>query len=211
MRPRRHGAWSRGPSTSPLAAVSAINYPRHFALLAVAAVALFFIEPLSFPPWLARFTFFFTLFGALHAVALVAALRAGALWRRAAFVVVTSALSGVVPYAGIALARLVSLDAVALIAAMAFGSLVGASGYWLLVRTFWFSKLNSRDGAIAVSLCVGATVSGFVLAVVLSGFGSHNSVVTDLLPTVFWWYAFSYSLWRSERPGTAANNRWRGP
>jgi hypothetical protein len=192
--------------------MGAINYPRHFAYLAVAAVALIFmlVEPLPFTQSPDnRFTFFFALFGTLHALALVTALRAGPLWRRGIFVAITAALSGCIPFAGIELSRVLGLES--LVAAMGLASAVGASAYWLLVRTFWFPSVNFPGGLFAVSLCVGATLSGLLLATVLSGFGANNLPAGDVIPTVLWWGAFSYSLWESEKPTVAANNRSRGP
>ncbi len=192
--------------------MGALNYPRHFVYLGIALVALMVVQPLSFTTWPDRFTFFFALFGALHATALVMALRAGPLWRQITFVPITAALSGSVPYVGLALPRALGLDGgFVLIAAMVLGSAVGASAYWLLVRAFWFPNVDVPDGAKAVSLCVAATLLGIMLATALSGFGARHSLVGDVIPTVLWWNAFSYSLWKSERPTMAANNRWRGP
>ena len=192
--------------------MSPINYSRHFAYLAIAVVALVLVESSSLTLWLDRFRSSYALFGALHALALVAALRAGSIGRRIIFVVVTGALSASVPYAGIALPSALGLDGgFAFFGAFAFGSAIGALGYWMLVRAFWLPNMDLSDALFSVSLCVGATALGLFLSAVLSGFGAHHSALTDAPLTVLWWYAFSYSLWKSQGSAMAANNRWRGP
>jgi hypothetical protein len=191
---------------------SAINYPRHFAFLVIAVAVLLVVEPTSFTPWPDRFTFFFALFGALHATALVMALRAGPIWRRLTFIPITAVLSAIVPYLGLAVPRALGLDGgFSLVGAMTVGSAAGACAYWMLVRAFWIPTLEASDWVRTLAFCVAATPLGMMLATVLSGFGAHHSVLGDIVPTALWWFAFSYSLWRSERPAMAANNRWRGP
>jgi hypothetical protein len=185
-----------------------IRYPRHFACLAVAALALINVVPLSVPSWLDRFTFFSALDGLLHAGAVVLALNVAASWiKRLTFAAITAVLSGGVPYFGLAFERPLGLDGTAaFLAAFAIGSAGGAAAYWLLVRVFWIRSLTAASLMRTIAFCVGATLVSFAMAVLVSGFGRTPSVVGDVLPTVCWWLAFSYSLYLSERAGMTANN-----
>jgi hypothetical protein len=74
------------------------------------------------------------------------------------------------------------------------GSIVGASGYWLLVRLFWLRSLRPGDLVRTIALCVGGTLLSVGALVVLQ----TRVEISETLMTVGWWFAFSISLYWSE-------------
>lgn len=89
--------------------------------------------------------------------------------------------------------------ALVLLSASAFG----ASGYWILVRLFWLKSLRSADLIATVALCMITTAVSWMGAGILKSLGSVD--VSDLLPTLAWWVAFSISLYWSEVRRTREN------
>jgi hypothetical protein len=73
------------------------------------------------------------------------------------------------------------------------GSVIGSSGYWLLVRLFWLKSLHRADWLKTVALCVAATLASYAAVEVL-----NPRVDPYLIATVTWWFAFSISLYWSE-------------
>jgi hypothetical protein len=99
-------------------------------------------------------------------------------------------------------------DSVRFILLWVFASAFGASGYWILVRSFWLRSLRFVDLIKTVALCVPATVLSWVGAgmVTSQGAAQPTSVAWDiggLMPTAAWWVAFSFSLYWSEVRGNA--------
>jgi hypothetical protein len=182
--------------------MQAINYRRHFAVLLVAAafLSLFFDAIAEIIP-INRIHTYFGLIGSLHAVALVIALRLRAsVKRRLAFVVITTVLSMGVPYAG-ALAGLLGLkNEVGFFSMFAVASSVGAVAYWVLVRVFWLPCLTVLSSLKTVCFCVIGTLVSLLVAGIVTGSGTRPSPAMPYeLPTLFWWMAFSGSLYLSDR------------
>jgi len=168
--------------------VGHFNYGRHFALLAVAVLLAFLIShwDLFGEPFLPTFA----ANGALHAAALVLALREPALLvRKCLFVAIAAALSIVTLYVGIiALQLFAALPSTErLYAVLAVCSVAGAITYGSLIRFFWMKKFSSRL-ILAISLaCAAAAMLAFLVA-------SQFKFVEGWWLTAAWWLAFSASL-----------------
>jgi hypothetical protein len=164
-------------------------YRRHFALLAAAIVVTFLIGHWDIlgEPFLPTFA----VNGALHASALVLALRERALLvRKCLFVALAAALSIVTLYIGIFGLQLFEVlpSTERLYAVLAVCSATGAITYGLLIRFFWMKRFSSRF-ILAISLaCAAATMLAFLIA-------SQLKQVQGWWLTAAWWFAFSGALW----------------
>lgn len=165
------------------------HYPRHFAVLAAAAVVLilqsrwgFFSEALL-PT--------FAISGALHALAVVVALRAPSAWlRKCSFVALAAVLSVLILYIGIlSLALFAILPANArLYMALGACSAAGAMTYGSLIRLYWVQKFSSRF--------ILAIAAGCVLGTSFAFFARHYfPFLAGWWLAAAWWFAFSGGLW----------------
>jgi hypothetical protein len=179
----------------------ALAYRPHFVYLVAAAAVLALLCVWPLPLWVDRFDFFLATYGVLHATALALALnRVGAHIRRIIFVVLTGLLSIAAPWFGLVCARALRLtDSTVLTGAFALTSAAGAASYWLLIRTTWIPRLSFYSLGTTVVLCTCATVISVLGASALTGYGASPSLGADLIPTVAWWFTFSWSLWIAER------------
>jgi hypothetical protein len=169
--------------------MTVVNYPRHFAYLALGAIAVFAVMRLREEDEIT----YLLLNGFLHAGAVVCALRGAAPWlRRALFVAIAPALSFAALYA-VSLAP--SLAAQFL--RFCLVSVIGAASYWCLVRAFWIPKLTAFSLLSAVSLCTTVTLV-WALTFRHSLFFAIKPLVLTI-HTLCWWLAFSFSLFLSER------------
>lgn len=178
-----------------------LNYPRHFLLLGCGSVVLLFLTRLSISLVYDRLFFLFGLSGALHAIAVVLALRAkSSRLSYFGFVVATVALSIAAPLAGLKLIELLGLNGITTIfVALALTSAIGAVSYWLLVRGFWARFLSPLSLLLTVGSCTLATLSAsFTLSVL--------PFPRDALLPMIWWFAFSASLFAGDRHDAAANS-----
>jgi hypothetical protein len=165
------------------------HYPRHFGVLAAAAVVL--ILP-------SRWGFFseallptFAISGALHALAVVVALRApSALLRKCSFVVLAAALSALTLYIGIlSLALFAVLPADArLHMALGICSAAGAMTYGSLIRLYWLQKFSSRFILAIAAGCVLGTFFAFLAR-------HYFPFLAGWWLAAAWWFAFSGGLW----------------
>jgi hypothetical protein len=178
-----------------------LDYRRHFFLLGCGSVALVVVMAIPTSLVYDRLCVLFGVSGALHAIAVVLALRSKpSLLSRLGFVVAAAALSIAAPFAGLTLIDLLGLYGVVnIFLALALTSAIGAVSYWLLVRGFWARFLSPRSLLVTVGSCVLAT---FIAAVA-------NSVVPclrdALLPTL-WWCAFSACRLIADRHNMATNS-----
>jgi hypothetical protein len=185
--------------TSP-ARVQRLNYPRHFlwlacfsALLAAATRRHMIVLPL--PSFLS--------YGALHASALVLALRVRrSIGRKCLFVALAATLSavtlGVIMLCRHLVASLPGNGG--LFALLGLSSVTGALTYGVLIRTFWIPELRAAS-LIAMSLgCMLATFLAFLTL-------SHFAQLGRWWLAVLWWFAFSGGLWGCER--WQSPQRWR--
>jgi hypothetical protein len=185
--------------------MTVIRYPRHFALVAAAAVIVVLLPRLPLPVWVNGFAFFFAATGLLYAGTLILALNAPvSLPKRLAFAGISALLSGGAPFVGLSLGSLLKFgDSVALPAAFAIASAAGAAAYFFLVRALLIPGLAARWGWRMPAMCAAGTVLLYATAVVGSSYGIYRSVL-DALPTIGWWLSFSLSLYLAERAGAAA-------
>jgi hypothetical protein len=83
------------------------------------------------------------------------------------------------------------------------GSAIGASGYWLLVRMFWLKSLRGADWLRTVALCVTATLLALHALQMFDGYvrgvAKLNADTMSPILTVAWWFAFSISLYLSDK------------
>lgn len=169
--------------------MTVINYPRHFAYLALGASVLFTALRLHFS--LAGLA----LNGTLHAAAMVLALRGSAAWLRSTvFVASAAALSYFVLYTAVFVPA-AAYHYIGYCVASAFG----AALYWYLVRGFWLPDLTIASLLRTVGLCAAVTL------VWQTSTRSSLSLINPwnlTVHTLCWWLAFSFSLYLSERAGT---------
>jgi hypothetical protein len=143
----------------------------------------------------------FALYGALHASALVFALRARLpVGRACAFIVMAAALSAMTLRVGLFAAQSLGTirpDAV-LYTVLGFSAAAGVAAYGILIRV---SGLHALLGARALAM----TSIGCSLAAPAALFSmTHLPLLGRWWLAVLWWYAFSVSLWYAERPRSAA-------
>lgn len=180
--------------------MSILNYPRHFLLLGCGSLALVLLTRLPTSLVYDRLWCLFGLSGALHAMAVVLALRSRSLWlSRFAFVVAAAALSMAAPFAGLKVIDLLGLRGIATIfPALALTAAIGAASYWLLVRVLWARFLSLRSLLGAIGSCVVATLIASVATGVVP-------FLREALLSTLWWLAFSASLWIADRHNTVVN------
>lgn len=166
-----------------------LHYPRHFAVLAAAAVVFFLPSRWGF--FNAALLPTFAISGALHALAVVVALRAPfTLLRKSAFVILAAVLSGLTLYVGIlSLALLGVLPANArLYMTLGVCSAAGAMTYGSLMRLYWLPKLSSRFILAIAACCTLATLLAFLAR-------HFFPFLAGWWLAAAWWFAFSGGLW----------------
>jgi hypothetical protein len=168
-----------------------INYPRHFAYLALAAIVVFAVSRLQDP------SIFMLSNGFLHAAAVICALRDAATWlRRALFAAAAPILS-----IGAFYVTTLLPSAAAQYVGFCLVSVVGAASYWCLVRAFWIHNLTFNSLLRAVSLCAAVTLLWDLTFRHSLFFAIKPLILT--IHTLCWWLAFSFSLYLSERARSA--------
>ncbi len=172
--------------------VRRLNYSRHFLWLACFSVVLavtsrrhMIVLPLAS----------FLSYGALHAAALVLALRVPRSIERQCLFVVFSAILSAGTLGIIMLGRHIvgSLPGNGgIFALLGLSSVTGALTYGVLIRVFWIPELRAGSLA-AISLgCMLATLLAFFTL-------SHFALLGRWWLAVLWWFAFSGGLWWCER------------
>jgi hypothetical protein len=176
-----------------------LNDRRHFCLLGCGSMALVVLTRLPASLVYDRFGFLLGLSGALHAIAVVLALRLTSSWlSRLGFVVAAAALSMAAPFVGLTLVGLTMIDLLGLYGleniflALALTSAIGAASYWLLVRGLWARFLSPRSLLVTVGSCLLATLIASVIIGVVP-------FLCDILLSMLWWLAFSASLLLADR------------
>ena len=164
-------------------------YRRHFALLAAATALVFLLGrwELFDEPFLPTFA----MNGALHACALILALRAPQiLVRKLLFIALAAALSILTLYVGMVtlqlFAGLPSTERLCMVLAICAAS--GAITYGSLVRVFWIPKFSSRFILAICAVCASAAL----FALVARGYAPF---LGGWWIAAVWWFAFSGALW----------------
>jgi hypothetical protein len=167
---------------------SALRYPLHFALLACCGVLLIALTRLHLATPL---SFSFALYGALHAAALIAALRARhPIWRKCLFIAAAAALSAATFRCGIIAGQLLgaSRGNAALYAVPGLSAATGAAAYGVLIHLSGIYGLTARSLAVICVTCMLATCAAFFTLTRFHSLGRWWLAV-------LWWYAFSGGLW----------------
>ena len=185
-----------------------IRYKLHFATLTVAAVVFLLAKDLEFPYWISNFNFFqYGLMGALHATCIVVSLRhrkPSRLIIALSFITLATVWSAATPILGlwgsivwVPFFDFLRRNRVGPLSILLTGSAIGASGYWLLVRLFWWKSLRRADWLRTMALCLLATL---LPAVALDVLNPRMDISSPTI-TIAWWFAFSISLYWSETSG----------
>ena len=164
------------------------RYPLHFSLLACFGVLLIAVTQLHLP---AGLSLSFALYGALHAAALVMALRAHhPVWRKCSFVAAAAALSAMTLHFGIFAGQLLgtSREDAALYAVLGLSGAAGAAAYAVLIHLSGIYELTSRSLAVLCASCMLAACAAFFTLMRFHFLGRWWLAV-------LWWYAFSGGLW----------------
>ena len=205
--------------------MTTLSYKRHFLTLGLAVAILHFSwQALDATPLVGdlRFAAFLALPGAFHAASVVVSpKRKGTFARIICFIGLAALLNVVAFFTGLValpilpvvpvIVRLVPQlrhigdstpgDSLRILFFVLCASACGSLAYWLLVRWFWLTALRRRDLWRTMALCTIATPLAFVGLGILGSTPAHfNSTrsIAEILPTVFWWFAFSISLFWSE-------------
>jgi len=164
------------------------RYPLHFLLLACFGVLLIAMTWLHFATDL---SVSFALYGALHASALIIALRAHhPFWRNCIFIGAAAGLSAMTLHVGIAAAHWLGTSGgnAALYAALGLSALTGAATYGVLIRLCGVFELSARALAVMCANCMLAAYAAFFTL-------AHFHFLGRWWLAVLWWYAFSGGLW----------------
>jgi hypothetical protein len=167
-------------------------YPRHFLLLTGFSILVGVMSRLHF---LSDLSVSFALYGALHASALVLALRARhPIGQKCLFIAMAAGLSVLALRVGILGMHLTGTlpGNVGLYSALGFSALMGAVSYGVLIRIFRIYELNAVSIA---GIAVGCTLATYLAAYTLA----HSQFLGRWWLAVLWWYAFSSGLWYCER------------
>ncbi len=167
-------------------------YSRHFVCLTCFSALIGLAAHL---PLFANVSLSFALYGGLHALALVIALRVRQPpWRMTLFVGVAAAISVLTLRAGLlALQLLGSLPGnLRLYAALGLATMLGALAYGLLIRQSKMYPFPASALALISLGCVAAAYVGFFTL-------AHGHGPGRWWLAVLWWYAFSAGLWYFDR------------
>jgi hypothetical protein len=191
-------------STRTLDAMERISFRRHFILLAIASVLLLALRD---APSLLKSENNFVLYGVLHALTVVGALRRPIpALEVGTFIVAGAILSLGAVYAGMyfggAFGILVS-DTFTIYAMLVAGSAVGAITYGLIVRLLWLRQLPFPSIALIATGCALTTLATALLQ-------PHGPTLGVLL-TLIWWWTFSALLWSQTVRPWHLTMRWSGP
>jgi hypothetical protein len=172
-----------------------LSYPRHVALLGSFTAALVLLNALL-PRYPLAATF--ALYGALHASALVLALRSPQPLPRGLLFIAMAACLSVLTLSVAMLARpLVGSLPVTwgLYALLGVSSVTGAVTYGTLIRLYWMPELTLGRLAVVAVSCLLATVLAFFTL-------SHVPLLGRWWLAALWWYGLSAGLWLCERHHT---------
>ena len=167
-------------------------YPRHFALLACFSVLIGVISSLHLVHDISAAV---AMYGALHASALIFALRSRhAIWRKCSFIAIAAALSVLALHVGTSAGQLTGVGPgnVNLYWLLALSAATGAVTYGLSIRLFGIRALTLPAlAAIAATSPLATCIGGFTL--------THFHFLGPWSLAVVWWHAFSAGLWYFDR------------
>jgi hypothetical protein len=163
-------------------------YTRHFLLLAGFSVVVVALTRLRL---LTDLSVCSAVYGALHASAVVLALRSGQpLWRLCLFIVLAAVFSVLTLRIGLFAGHLTGglPGNTSLYAVLGFSAAIGALAYGILIRLFGYFALTIAGLALIAAGCM--------LAACLALFSLQQAhFLGRWWLAVLWWYAFSGGLW----------------
>ncbi len=194
---------------TPRTAMPQIRYRLHFLTLIPAALVFWLLSMLlnAMPAESGATLLTFGAMGVLHATSLAISLRgrpAAMLGKTVIFVTRVGLLSVVTVFSPLLLVPFMKLfgippvhrDTLVALLFPAFASAFGASGYWLLLRSFWLKSRKLVGLIPTVALCSLATLVSWPSGAKTTSLGRD---IADLIPTFGWWVAFSLSLYFGDR------------
>jgi hypothetical protein len=183
---------------SPDLRAKILLYPRHFLLLACFSVLMGVLSRLHLT---ANLSVFCALCGALHAVALVLAVRVRqAIWRNSLFIVIAAALCVITFQLGTIERRATLPGNIGLYTVLGLSAVIGAVSYGTLIRLTGMCALTIREiAAIAVG-CMFAAFAGLLTV-------SHFHFLGSWWLAALWWFTFSGGLWYFDHRHSAADQR----
>jgi hypothetical protein len=179
------------------------RYPLHFSLLACFSLLLIAMTQLRLATDL---SLSFALYGALHAAALIIALRAHhPIWRKCLFIAAAAVLSAMTLHFGIIAGQLLgtSRGNAALYAVLGLSGALGAAAYGVLIHLSGIYQLTSRPLAV---ICVNCLLATCAAIFTLTRFHSPGRWWL----AVMWWCAFSGGLWYFDKRNQRAVPGRRG-
>lgn len=196
--------WLRAP-------MKMIRYGLHFSILSVAIAIFWLARNVDLPTQIINFrVVHLGLMGVLYATAIVTSLRDLKAARPVVilfFIALVTTWSIATPilglWASIAWVPLFKSPHPNLgtIFILLTGSVIGASGCWILVRLFWLKFLRRADWLKTAALCaIGTSLAFTVSKLTLSSpkLSVYAADLVELVLTAAWWSAFSLSLYWSE-------------
>jgi hypothetical protein len=186
------------------ASLDHFRYPLHFSLLTCFGLLLVAMTQLHLATDLSHS---FALYGALHAAALVIALRAHhPIWRKCLFIAAAAALSAMTLRCGIIAGQLLgtSHGNAALYAVLGLSAATGAAAYAALIHLSGIYELTSRSLAVLCVSCMLATCAAFFTLTRFHFLGRWWLAV-------MWWCAFSGGLWYFDKRNRSAVPGRRAP
>lgn len=179
--------------SDPAVVSKVLRYPRHFLLLACFSVLIAVLNRLH-PA--GDLSISFALYGALHASALVLAVRGHpTVWGKCLFIAFAASLCVLTfRFAAVARELLGAVPGgVAFYALLGLSSIIGAASYAILIRlSGWYALTITEIGAIAAGCMLAAFASLFTT--------SHFHALGAWSFAVLWWFTFSGGLWYFDRP-----------
>lgn len=166
----------------------ALFYPRHFLLLACFSMLIGVMSQLHLT---GNLSVAFALYGALHAVALVFAVRSRQeIWRKCLFIGVAAALCVMTFHFGsVAREQSAALPGkVGLYSPLGLSAFIGAASYGTLIRLSGIYALTMGELAAIAAGCAFAAYFSLFTA-------SHFHFLSSWWLAVPWWFTFSGGLW----------------
>lgn len=188
----RQGSNLRRHHSNPAVESKALFYPRHFLLLACFSLLIGVMSQLHLT---GNLSVAFAMYGALHAVALVLAVRSRQeIWGKCLFIGFAAALCVMTfRFGSFAREQSAALPGkVGLYSPLGLSAFFGAASYGTLIRLSGIYALTMGE--------LAAIAAGCVLAAYLSLFtASHFHFLGPWWFAVLWWFAFSGGLWYFDR------------
>jgi hypothetical protein len=193
-----HSGRDAARRSSPSVDSKVLVYPRHFLLLVCSSVLMYVLSRLHLT---GNLSVFFALCGALHAVALVLAVRVRqAIWKKCLFIVMAAALCVMTFEIGTLGRQLTLPGNIGLYSLLGLSAVIGAASYGTLIRLSGMYALTVRELAAIAMGCMFAAFAGLITV-------SHFHFLGSWWLAALWWFTFSGGLWYFDQRHNAADRR----